>query len=85
MLPVSATAVVLRIIFQLKLADIVINVTAGGPGGATDTVSSFIYREYRDRSNVGYATMIAEIYLVIIIIFVTLLLQAVGRFMQKMT
>jgi multiple sugar transport system permease protein len=85
MLPVSATAVVLRVIFELKLADIVINVTAGGPGGATDTISSFIYREYRDRSNVGYATMIAEVYLVLIIIFVTLLLKAVSRFMQKMT
>ena len=59
-------------------ADIVINVTAGGPGGATDTISSFIYREYRDRSNVGYATMIAEVYLVIIIIFITLLLKAVS-------
>jgi len=47
MLPVSITAVVLRIIFELKLADIVINVTGGGPGGATDTVSSFIFREYR--------------------------------------
>ena len=85
MLPVSVTAIVLRIIFELKLADIVINVTAGGPGGATDTISSFVYREYRDRSNVGYATMIAEVYLVIIIIFVTFLLKAVGRYMQKMT
>ena len=63
MLPVSVTAIVLRTIFQLKLADIVINVTAGGPGGATDTISSFVYREYRDRSNVGYATMVAEVYL----------------------
>lgn len=83
MLPVSITAIVLKIIFQLKLADIVINVTAGGPGGATDTVSSFIFREYRDRSNVGYGTMLAEFYLVIIIIFVTLLLKFVSRFMQK--
>jgi multiple sugar transport system permease protein len=83
MLPVSVTAVVLRIIFQLKLADIVINVTAGGPGGATDTVSSFIFREYRDRSNVGYGTMLAEFYLVIIIIFVTLLLNFVSRWMRK--
>lgn len=83
MLPVSVTAVVLRIIFQLKLADIVINVTAGGPGGATDTVSSFIFREYRDRSNVGYGTMLAEFYLVIIIVFVTLLLNFVSRWMKK--
>jgi len=83
MLPVSITAIVLKIIFQLKLADIVINVTAGGPGGATDTVSSFIFREYRDRSNVGYGTMLAEFYLVLIIIFVTLLLKFVSRFMQR--
>ena len=75
MLPVSITTIVLRIIFQLKLADIVINTTSGGPGGATDTVSSFIFREYKDRSNVGYGTMVAEAYLFVIIIFVVLLLN----------
>ena len=55
---------------------------AGGPGGATDTISSFVYREYRDRSNVGYATMIAEVYLVIIIIFVTLAAESRQPFMR---
>ena len=85
MLPVSITAIVLRIIFKLKLADIVINVTAGGPGGATDTVTSFIFREYRDRSNVGYGTMLAMVYLVIIIVFVTLLLKLVSKRMQRLT
>ena len=85
MLPVSLTAVILRIIFELKLADIVINVTAGGPGGATDTVSSFVYREYRDRSNVGYGTMLAEFYLVVIIIFVTILLTMASRWMRRVT
>jgi multiple sugar transport system permease protein len=85
MLPVSLTAIILRTIFELKLADIVINVTGGGPGGATDTISSFVYREYRDRSNVGYATMVAEVYLVMIIIFITLLLKAASRYVRKMT
>jgi multiple sugar transport system permease protein len=85
MLPVSVTAIILRIIFELKLADIVINVTAGGPGGATDTISSFIFREYRDRSNVGYGTMLAEFYLVIIIIFVTLLLNWASRWIRRYT
>jgi multiple sugar transport system permease protein len=84
MLPVSVTAIVLRIIFKLKLADIVINVTSGGPGGATDTVSSFIYREYRDRSNVGYGTMLAMVYLVMIIVFVTLLLNFLSKRMRRM-
>ncbi len=75
MLPVSVTAILIRIIFKLKLADIVINLTAGGPGGATDTVTSFIFREYRDRSNVGYGTLLAMIYLVIIIVFMTILMK----------
>jgi multiple sugar transport system permease protein len=85
MLPVSLTAIILRTIFELKLADIVINVTAGGPGGATDTISSFVYREYRDRSNVGYATMVAEVYLIIIIVFITLLLRVVSPYLRKVT
>ena len=79
MLPVSITAVLIRIIFKLKLADIVINVTSGGPGGATDTVTSFIFREYRDRSNVGYGTMLAMVYLVLIVIAMTLLMKLAAR------
>ena len=83
MLPVSITAVLIRLIFKLKLADIVITVTSGGPGGATDTVTSFIFREYRDRSNVGYGTMLAMVYLVIIIVAMTLLMKAADRYMKS--
>ncbi len=83
MLPVSVTVLIIRIIFKLKLADIVINVTGGGPGGATDTVSSFIYRVYRDRSNVGYGTGLAMFYLLLIIIFLTVLLRLSKRWTQK--
>ncbi len=79
MLPVSVTAMLIRIIFKLKLADIVINVTSGGPGGATDTVTSFIFREYRDRSNVGYGTMLAMVYLVFIVIGMTALMKLAAR------
>ena len=79
MLPVSITAIVIRIIFKFKLADIIINVTSGGLGGATDSVTSFIFREYRDRSNVGYGSLLAMVYLVLIIVFVTALLKVVGR------
>lgn len=83
MLPVSVTAIVIRIIFKLKLADIIINVTSGGPGGATDSVTSFIFREYRDRSNVGYGTLLAIVYLILIIIFITALLKIVSRWMER--
>jgi multiple sugar transport system permease protein len=79
MLPVSITAILIRIIFKLKLADVVINVTSGGPGGATDTVTSFIFREYRDRSNVGYGTLLAMVYLVVIVIAMTVLMKLADR------
>lgn len=82
MLPVSLTAIVVRIIFKLKLADIVITITGGGPGGATDTVTSFIFREYRDRSNVGYGTLLALFYLVLIVIGLTALLRGLNRWMR---
>jgi multiple sugar transport system permease protein len=83
MLPVSITAILIRLIFKLKLADIIINVTSGGPGGATDSVTSFIFREYRDRSNVGYGTLLAMVYLVVIVIAITLFLKIVNRWMQR--
>lgn len=85
MLPVSVTAVLIRLIFKLKLADIVITVTSGGPGGATDTVTSFIYREYRDRSNVGYGTMLAMVYLVIIVIVMTVMMKLSERWTRPQT
>jgi multiple sugar transport system permease protein len=82
MLPVSITAILIRMIFKLKLADIVITVTSGGPGGATDTVTSFIFREYRDRSNVGYGTLLAMVYLVLIIVAFTLFMKLAARWMR---
>ena len=85
MLPVSITAILIRIIFKLKLADIIINVTAGGPGGATDSVTSFIFREYRDRSNVGYGTLLAMFYLVLIVIFMTVLMKLADRWTRPRT
>jgi multiple sugar transport system permease protein len=82
MLPISITAILIRIIFKLKLADIIINVTSGGPGGATDSVTSFIFREYRDRSNVGYGTLLAMVYLVLIVVAITLFMKLVDRWMN---
>ena len=82
MLPVSITAILIRIIFKLKLADIIINITSGGPGGATDSVTSFIFREYRDRSNVGYGTLLAIVYLVVIVIAMTILMKLADRWMK---
>lgn len=79
MLPVSLTAIVLRVIFEFKLVDVVRVVTAGGPGGATDTLSLYIYREGVESGNVGYATAIAMVFLVVVLVSVTMLLMFAGR------
>jgi multiple sugar transport system permease protein len=79
MLPVSLTAIVLRVIFEFKLVDIVRVVTAGGPGGATDTLSLYIYREGVESGNVGYATAMAMVFLVVVLASVTILLVLATR------
>lgn len=79
MLPVTLTALVLRMIFEFKLVDVVRVVTAGGPGGATDTLSLYIYREGVESTNVGYATTMAMVFLVVVVVVVTAFLLLVSR------
>lgn len=85
MLPVSLTAIVLRMIFEFKLVDIVRVVTAGGPGGATDTVSLYIYREGVESTNVGYATTMAMVFLVIVLVVVSIFIVFVTRRVRDVT
>jgi multiple sugar transport system permease protein len=79
LLPVSLTALVLRAIFEFKLIDIVRVVTNGGPGGATETTTNFIYREGIEKTNLGYATSMSQVFLIVVILFVTFVLITIGR------
>src|SRR5215212_3110248 len=85
MLPISLTAIILRVIFELKLIDVVRVVTGGGPGGATDTVSLFIYREGIQKTNVGYASALSEFYLLVIIVAITVVLWFANKWVQRVT
>jgi multiple sugar transport system permease protein len=79
LLPVSLTAVVLRAIFEFKLIDIIIVVTGGGPGDATETLTMYIYKSGVLGLNVGYATAMSQVFLLVVIGFITLILVTVGR------
>jgi multiple sugar transport system permease protein len=85
MLPVSLTAIILRVIFELKLLDVVRVVTGGGPGSATDTVNLFILREGIEKSNVGYATALSQFYLLIIIVSISIVLWLASKWIQRVT
>ncbi len=84
LLPVSLTAVVLRLIFEFKLIDIIQVVTGGGPGDASQTVSLYVYKDGYLSGNIGYATAMAEAFLIIVIVVVVLLLAIVGRFIRRL-
>jgi multiple sugar transport system permease protein len=79
LLPVSLTAVVLRAIFEFKLIDIILVVTGGGPGDSTETLTSYIYRRGVQGLDVGYATAMSQLFLIVIIVSITVLLLTVGR------
>lgn len=79
LLPVSLTAVVLRIIFEFKLIDIIYVVTGGGPGDASQTLSLYVYKQGYLSGDIGYATAMAEVFLIFVIAIVVLLLATVGH------
>lgn len=79
LLPVSLTAVVLRIIFEFKLIDIIYVVTGGGPGDASQTLSLYVYKQGYLAGDIGYATAMAEVFLIFVIAVVVLLLVTIGR------
>lgn len=84
LLPVSLTAIVIRMIFEFKIIDIIQVVTDGGPGNATETMTSYIYRRGLNPGlDVGYGTAMAVVFLIVIILTITLVLNTIGRRVQQ--
>jgi multiple sugar transport system permease protein len=78
--PVSITVVVIRALEAFKLFDIVMVMTGGGPGTATETVTMYAYIVGMKNGNLGYASAIAYSLLIMVVIFFTVFLNALrGR------
>lgn len=76
MAPVSVTVILIRALEAFKLFDIVMVMTGGGPGTATETVTMYAYIVGMKNGNLGYASAIAYSLLIMVIIFSTLFLNA---------
>lgn len=85
LLPVSLTAIILRTVFNFKLIDIIMVVTGGGPGNATETLTAYIYRRGVQNVDVGYATAMSQLFLIMVILTVVALLVIVGRKVRDVT
>ncbi|RBP99707.1 glycerol-3-phosphate ABC transporter permease [Bifidobacterium xylocopae] len=72
--PAFTTSVVLNLIGGLKLYDLVKVLTGGGPGYATNSISTYIGTMYFDNQTAGYASAIG-VFLFVLIAVVTWLVN----------
>ena len=76
--PISMTVILIRGLEIFKIIDVIVVTTGGGPGSATESLTLYIFEQALSNGNYGYASAIAYILLILVIIFATLFL-AVGR------
>ena len=67
MMPVIVVTLLIRLIFAVKTYDLIYIMTRGGPGVATDFVSYFIYRTAFVSLDVGQASAMSMILMVVIL------------------
>ncbi|MRH28398.1 ABC transporter permease subunit [Microbacterium sp. SYP-A9085] len=77
--PAFATSVVLNLIGGLKLFDVIRVMTGGGPGYATDSMSTLISKFYFDNQNAGYASALGVALFLVIAVFTLALNTALNR------
>ena len=66
--PVLFTVTMLRLVEAFKILDIPFSMTNGGPGAATQTLSFYIYLTGLRNFNAGYASALAYLLLLIVLI-----------------
>jgi multiple sugar transport system permease protein len=69
--PVIAIALLLRMMDALRLFDLVFILTRGGPAGATETLSLYIFKVAFTFVDIGYAAAISLVILLATVIFAT--------------
>jgi multiple sugar transport system permease protein len=69
--PVIAIALLLRIMDALRLFDLVFILTRGGPAGATETISLYLFKTAFTFTDVGYACALSIVVLIFTVIFST--------------
>ncbi len=77
-LPAVTIAIAFRFIDSLKIFDIIFMITWGGPSGATETLSLYIYRTAFRFGNIGYASTLAFVMLILLSIVITIFLKVIG-------
>jgi multiple sugar transport system permease protein len=67
MRPVIVVTLLIRLIFAIKTFDLIFIMTRGGPGTATDLISYFIYRSAFYGLDIGQASAISVVLLIVVL------------------
>jgi len=76
---VILVALLMRLIFSLKTFGLIMGLTAGGPGIATRNLSLVIYLQAIRFGNMGYASALSWIFIIIVMVLGTLLVRVLTR------
>jgi multiple sugar transport system permease protein len=85
LIPWSVTAILIRSIEMLKIADIVVVLTNGGPGIATESLTLYAYRVGVVNFDLGYAAALAFSLLILATVLASLLLASTRSLIEKLT
>jgi len=73
--PTIAITVMLRTVWIATFADLIYVMTAGGPAGSTNTIATYIYVSAFKALDKGYASAIAVLLLVLLILYALAVIQ----------
>ncbi len=79
LMPAISSSITINLIGGLKLFDIIMSLTSGGPGYDTHSLSTLVHRTYFGSENAGYASAIGLISFVLIMV----LSNVVVGYLQK--
>lgn len=74
--PVLLTALSVRIIDAARTFDIIWAMTEGGPNSSSETISIVIYKTLTRYADIGYASSMAVIFIVVLVVFTLVFMQS---------
>ena len=81
--PVLLTALSVRIIDAAKTFDIIWAMTEGGPNSSSETISIIIYKTLVKYNNTGYASAMAVIFIIVLVVFTLIFMQSLWNPKKK--
>lgn len=81
--PVLLTALSVRIIDAARTFDIIWAMTEGGPNSSSETISIIIYKTLTRYNNTGYASAMAVLFIIVLVIFTLVFMQSLWNPKKK--